>query len=75
MVTAVKVLYSYNGTSPLAYVTLDIGYSELDRLLNSTDNPAGTLLFLKTCRFTTTGKADYTGSSLQRCRKSEADGK
>lgn len=64
VVTAVKVLYSYNGTSPLAYVTLDIGYSELDRLLNSTDNPAGTLLFFEDMQIYNNRKGGLYGEQL-----------
>lgn len=64
VVTAVKVLYSYNGTSPLAYVTLDIGYAELDRLLNSTDNPAGTLLFYEDMQIYNNGKGGLYGGQL-----------
>lgn len=64
VVTAVKVLYSYNGTSPLAYVTLDISYAELDRLLNSTDNPAGTLLFYEDMQIYNNGKGGLYGEQL-----------
>lgn len=66
VVTAVKVLYSYNGKTPLAYITLDISYDALDNLLNTTDNPAGTLLFYKDMQIYNNGKGGLDEVQLRK---------
>mgnify|MGYP002638992098 CR=1 FL=1 len=44
VVTAIKVLYNYNGVTPLAWLVMDINYEKLEELLVSTDGLTGTML-------------------------------
>lgn len=44
VITAIKVLYNYNGTSPLAWVVMDIDYEKLKELLEAADACTGTFL-------------------------------
>lgn len=44
VVTAIKVLYEYNGVTPLAWLTMDINCEMLEELLHASDPETGTLL-------------------------------
>lgn len=44
VVTAIKVLYNYNGTRPLAWLVMDINYAKLEELLKAADDFTGTML-------------------------------
>lgn len=44
VVTAIKILYNYNGTTPLAWLVMDINYDKLQELLMTSDDNTGTIL-------------------------------